>query len=163
MAAGCAIMPLVLLGLLLSGARWWFLAPAIVVAVSFVVWSLPWWVSATTVLATPVLVGWLAVDNSRGLGHVLTDSHVALRKGSLLPRTDVLRREGLLGWNVRRSPFQRRAGLATVVATSAGGRGSFRLPDVSGAQAAELMATSGAVWDHLAVGALSSPDTPPRR
>ena len=26
-------MPLVLLGLLLSGARWWFLAPAIVVAV----------------------------------------------------------------------------------------------------------------------------------
>ena len=33
MAAGCAIMPLVLLGLLLSGARWWFLAPAIVVAV----------------------------------------------------------------------------------------------------------------------------------
>ena len=105
---------------------------AALVAVSFVVWSLPWWVSATTVLATAVLVGWLAVDNSRGLGHVLTDSHVALRKGSLLPRTDVLRREGLLGWNVRRSPFQRRAGLATVVATSAGGRGSFRLPDVSG-------------------------------
>lgn len=123
----------------------------VLAVIPVVVWSFPWWVPATTVLVTAVLVGWLAVDNMRGLGHVLTDSHVALRKGSLLRRTDVLRREGLLGWNVRRSPFQRRSGLATVVATSAGGRGVFRLPDVSGDQAAELMATSGTVWDHLAV------------
>ena len=36
----------------------------------------------------------------------------------------VLTRDGILGWNIRRTPFQRRAGLVTLFATSAGGTGA---------------------------------------
>ncbi|WP_241730645.1 PH domain-containing protein, partial [Dietzia cercidiphylli] len=47
-------------------------------------------------------------------------------------------------------PLQRRAGLATLVATTAGGSGAFRLPDVGREQAPALWRTAGPVWDHLA-------------
>lgn len=113
-------------------------------------WSHLWWVPPAVAVVTAVLAGWAAVDNSRGLGHAVTDGVVALRKGSLLRRTDVLTRDGILGWNLRRSPLQRRAGLVTMVATTAGGGGAFRLPDVAAADTRELRATAGDVWEHLA-------------
>ena len=37
---------------------------------------------------------------------------------------------GVIGWTVRRTLFQRRLGLATVVVTTAAGRGSYALVDV---------------------------------
>lgn len=115
-----------------------------------VIWAWLWWVPLVAAVLTATVAIWAGLDNSRGLGHAITAGAVALRKGSLLRRTDVLRREGILGWNIRRSPLQRRAGLVTLVATTAGGGGAFRLPDVGLAQAPELWRTAGTVWDHLA-------------
>ena len=114
------------------------------------IWAWLWWVPLVAAVLTATVAIWAGLDNSRGLGHAITAGAVALRKGSLLRRTDVLRREGILGWNIRRSPLQRRAGLVTLVATTAGGGGAFRLPDVGLAQAPELWRTAGTVWDHLA-------------
>src|SRR5699024_4031647 len=94
------------------------------------------------------VAAWVVIDNYRGLGHATTDSTVALRKGSVLRGTDLLRREGVLGWNLRRTPFQKRAGLVTMVATSAGGTGAFRLPG-GRRDAAGVAATAGDVWEHL--------------
>ena len=123
----------------------------VLAALPSVLWSVPWWIPPAVTVAAALLSGWIGVDNARGLGHSCTRSHVVVRKGSLLRRTDVLNQDGLLGWNVRRSPLQRRAGLATLVATSAGGSGAFRLPDVSVDQAIDLLPTAGTVWAHLAV------------
>lgn len=121
-----------------------------VALVPAVIWTWLWWVPLLAFALTAAVALWIAVDNSRGLGHAVTDGVVTLRKGSLTRRTDVLEREGILGWNIRRSPLQRRAGLATLVVTAAGGGGAFRLPDVGLEQAPKLWRTAGDVWDHLA-------------
>ena len=115
------------------------------------VWPWLWWVPVVVVAVSGAVSWWIAVDNFRGLGHAVTDRMVAMRKGSILRRTDVLVRDGILGWNIRRTPFQRRAGLVTLFATSAGGSGAFRLPDVGTDQAAHVWGTAGDVWEHLAL------------
>ncbi|MDV8002656.1 PH domain-containing protein [Rhodococcus sp. IEGM 1408] len=119
-------------------------------AVPAAIWPWLWWVPLLAAALAGAVGLWAALDNSRGLGHAVTGGVVALRKGSLMRRTDVLDRDGILGWNLRRTPFQRRAGLVTLVATAAGGGGAFRLPDVGLEQAPELWRTAGPVWDHLA-------------
>lgn len=124
------------------------LATAALTAIALVpalVWPWLWWVPVTVLVVSGVVSWWIAVDNHRGLGHTVTDTVVALRKGSVLRRTDVLIRDGILGWNISRTPFQRRAGLVTLVATSAGGGGAFRLPDLGADQASDVWGTAGDV------------------
>ncbi|MGN0100408.1 MAG: PH domain-containing protein [Dietzia sp.] len=122
-------------------------------AAPVLVWPWLWWVPVTVAATSGAVAAWAAVDNYRGLGHAVGPTLVVLRKGSFLRRTDVLIRDGILGWNVRRTPFQRRAGLVTLIATSAGGGGAFRLPDVDERAARDLWSTAGDVWDHLTPGA----------
>ena len=78
---------------------------------------------------------WLARDRYRSLGHALVDGYLVRREGSLDRRTAALRCDGIIGWRVHQSYFQRRAGLVTLVATTAGGRGSYSVPDVPAAEA----------------------------
>lgn len=92
--------------------------------------TLAWWVAlavAGVVLAAAVLLG---LDRATNLGHAVTAEHLVVREGSLVRRTTALRRTGVIGVTVRRSVFQRRAGLATVSATTAAGAGAFRVLDV---------------------------------
>ena len=125
-------------------------ALAAIAVVPALVWPWLWWVPVAATAVSGAVAGVVALDNYRGLGNAVTEHAVAIRKGSLMRRTDVLTREGILGWNVRRTPFQRRAGLVTLVATSAGGSGAFRLPDVAASEAGELYSSAGDVWEHLA-------------
>jgi putative membrane protein len=85
-----------------------------------------WW-------AFVVIVPWsafLAWDRYRGLGHALLPGWVVGRSGSLDRKRFVLATEGIIGWTIRRSLFQRRAGLATVIATTAAGRHRYTIPDL---------------------------------
>lgn len=108
-----------------------------------------WWlVGGAAVVGAPV-TWFLARDSAAGLGHLISPDHVILRSGSVFRDTHVLSRKGLLGWNLTRSPAQRRLRLVTLVATSAGSPGQFRLPDVAPAQAVDLQRTAGTVWDRL--------------
>jgi putative membrane protein len=66
----------------------------------------------------------------------------------LVRRTVALQRTGIIGWNVRRTLFQRRLGLTTVVATTAAGRGSYPMVDVD--TGAGLRFADEAVPDLLA-------------
>ena len=125
------------------------LALTVLGLVPALIWPWLWWVPVAVLAVSSAVAAWVVIDNYRGLGHATTDSTVALRKGSVLRGTDLLRREGVLGWNLRRTPFQKRAGLVTMVATSAGGTGAFRLPDVGEGDARGIAATAGDVWEHL--------------
>ena len=87
------------------------------------------WLAAPAVLLVPVAAV-LAVDRYRSLGHALAGSALVTRQGSLDRRLDVLQCDGIIGWNVRESFFQRRAGLATLTATTAAGRQRYAVPDV---------------------------------
>jgi putative membrane protein len=50
----------------------------------------------------------------------------------------VLQRSGIIGWNVQQSWFQRRAGLATLVATTAAGHQAYAAIDIPESQAIAL-------------------------
>ena len=52
------------------------------------------------------------------------------QQGSLVRRRSTLAGDGIIGWNLNRSFFQRRAGLATLTATTAAGRQHYEVPDV---------------------------------
>ena len=89
----------------------------------------PAWVVLPTLLAIPVGAA-LAVDRYRRLGHGLTDEHLVVRSGSLGGRRYIVQRTGIIGWNLQQSWFQRRAGLVTLVATTAAGTQAYAAIDV---------------------------------
>jgi putative membrane protein len=88
---------------------------------------------ALVVLAVP-----LGVNRYRNLGHALTPTYLVSRMGSFDRRTVVLQRDGIIGWQVRRSFFQRRVGLVTLTATIAAGRGHYHVSDVTESDAVRL-------------------------
>lgn len=89
----------------------------------------PLWLPLVAVLAVPAAAA-LAADRVRALGHALSGGYVVVRSGSLNRRRDALETDAVIGWNLRATWFQRRAGLTTLVATTAGGRQSVTALDV---------------------------------
>jgi putative membrane protein len=119
------------------------LLPATVVAAAIIVGSLVWdWPPVLLALVPVLLVAAvsLGLDRARALGHVVTPGHVAARHGSLDRRRVVLDRAGIIGWTVQQSPFQRRAGVATLVATTAAGAQHYDIVDVPVERAYAVMA-----------------------
>ena len=57
----------------------------------------------------------------RHLGHATTSDHLVVGSGDLTRVRTVLEHDGIIGWVVRQSWFQRRLALATLVATTAAG------------------------------------------
>ncbi|ANN15472.1 hypothetical protein SD37_07235 [Amycolatopsis orientalis] len=90
---------------------------------------LPGWMWQVTLGFLPfaALVGW---DRYRNLGHAIVGRYLVSRSGSLARSTVAIRREGITGIVVSRSFFQRRAGLITVTAPLAAGRGGYQVVDV---------------------------------
>lgn len=108
---------------------------AVVVPVLFGGWS-AW---ALVVPAVAVVAGLaLAADRARSLGHALADGYVVARSGSLYRRREALEVGHVIGWTFRSTWFQRRQGLTTLVATTAGGRQSVTVLDVPESRAVEL-------------------------
>ncbi|MFM6849531.1 MAG: PH domain-containing protein [Terrabacter sp.] len=107
--------------------------PAAVLAIAVVAAQRVWdWSTGVLVLVPVLLVAavGLALDRSRALGHLVTPGHLVTRHGSLDRQRVVLDRPGIIGWTVRQSPFQRRAGVATLVATTAAGAQHYDVVDV---------------------------------
>ena len=115
--------------------RWTRALPVPAVAgVALVVAGTPLWTwlvwSAVTVAAA-----FLAFDRSRALGHSVDDRWLIARSGSVERRRDCIAAAGVIGWTVRQTPFQRRAGVATLVAATAAGIKGYRVIDVPADQA----------------------------
>jgi uncharacterized membrane protein YdbT with pleckstrin-like domain len=85
-----------------------------------------WW-AFVVIVPGSVFLAW---DRFRGLGHALLPAWLVAQSGSLSRTRVVLATEGIIGWNIRRSFFQRRAGLATLIATTAAGRHRYSIPDI---------------------------------
>jgi putative membrane protein len=118
-------------------------APAVAVGGLLLLGRLVWhWPPALLWLAPVLVVAAVALglDRYRSLGHVVTDRHLVTRHGSLDRRRAVLDREGVIGWRVEQSFFQRRAGVATLKATTAAGQQHYDLVDVPLTQAYAVMA-----------------------
>lgn len=111
----------------------------------------PLWLAVVSLLA-PVAGLWLARDRYAGLGHALTPDHLVVRAGSFQGRRDALQRSGIIGWNIRQTFFQRRAGLVTLCATTAAGKQVYHALDLPEATAIALAdaAVPGLVGQFLA-------------
>jgi putative membrane protein len=106
-------------------------------AVATAVAGAPLWAALVWLLVVPA-AGALAADRARSLGHAVTTTALVSSAGSLVRRRAMLSREGIIGVNVRRSFFQRRAGLVTLTATTAAGSQAYAVLDVAPAEAVRV-------------------------
>ncbi|MEV7086435.1 PH domain-containing protein [Streptomyces sp. NPDC093085] len=90
--------------------------------------------AASALLLAPVAVA-LALDAYRNLGHGLSGGYLVARAGTVRRSTVALQRTGVIGWTVKQSLFQRRAGLVTLTATTAAGEGAYPIRDADQAEA----------------------------
>lgn len=92
----------------------------------------------------------LAWDRYRGLGHAVTAGFLVTGRGSVDRRRVCLEADGIIGWTVRQTFFQRRAGVATVVAATPAGTGHYEVVDIPVEQAWALVEAvtpgAGDVW-----------------
>jgi putative membrane protein len=104
-----------------------------------------WWAlvvgGGLTVLGVPAGQGRYA-----GLGHAAGPRSFTVRSGWLVREQAVLQRRAVVGWQVRQSFFQRRAGLATVVACVGAGRGGYAAIDLAAADVAGFTAAASEEW-----------------
>ena len=103
--------------------------------------GVPWWAFWTALALLPLGV-LLAADRAAALGHALTGDWLVSRHGSLVRRRYLLRTDAVIGWNMTTSLFQRRAGLTTLVATTAGGRQRYSILDVPDPEAIRVARTA---------------------
>jgi putative membrane protein len=109
------------------------------VALPAPVWLWPVWAVLTLCCAL------LALDRSRALGHQVDADWLVARAGSLDRRRDCIAAEGIIGWTVRQTLLQRRAGVATLIAATAAGVKSYRVIDVP-ADLAWTIAAATSPW-----------------
>jgi putative membrane protein len=108
---------------------------ALAVAAAFV----EWWAIAVALVLSALAV-FLALDRFRQLGHGYDGRRLTLREGSLRRRWSEVDPAGVVAYDVRSSPGQRRAGLCTVIVHLGQGAGSRRALDAGEGQATALLA-----------------------
>jgi putative membrane protein len=94
-----------------------------------------------TALGVPIGLGRYA-----SLGHAAGAGSFTVRSGWLVREQAVLQRRAVVGWQVRQSYFQRRAGLATVLACVGAGRGGYAAIDVDADEVAGFTAAASEGW-----------------
>ncbi|MDX3325991.1 MULTISPECIES: PH domain-containing protein [Streptomyces] len=111
------------------------LAPVLVLTVlgALLTPVLLWIALGCAVVGLPLSVA-LALDAYRSLGHTLSGGYLVTRSGTVRRSTAALQRSGVIGWTVRQSCFQRRAGLLSVTATTAAGGGAYTARDTDASE-----------------------------
>lgn len=101
----------------------------------------------TWLVAAPLL----ALDRYRALGHRVAGGYLVTRFGSLVRRRSILATDGIIGWNLDATFFQRRNGLVTLTATTAAGEQGYEVVDVPAGEALEVAerATPGLLAQFL--------------
>lgn len=120
------------------------LAVPLVVVVVLVVAPVPAWVWVAWAVLT-VCCALLAADRARSLGHRVGDGWLIARAGSLERRRDCIAASGIIGWTVRQTVLQRRAGVATLIAATAAGVKRYQVIDVP-AELAWSIAAQASPW-----------------
>ncbi|QUH00430.1 PH domain-containing protein [Saccharopolyspora erythraea] len=112
----------------------WALFALLPLVAALAVFAALGWIPMWTVLAVAAAGAAVAFavgsDAYRSLGHRLGDRYLVVRRGTGVRRTVALQRDGIIGWRVRQSLFQRRSDLVTVAAITAAGSGAYKMPDV---------------------------------
>ena len=108
--------------------------------------TLGWWgllVAGGVVLALGVPAG---LGRYAALGHVAGPRSFAVRSGWLVQEHTTLQQRAVVGWRVRQTFFQRRAGLATAVACVGAGSGGYAAVDLDARDVAPFAAAASEPW-----------------
>lgn len=92
-----------------------------------------WTALGCAAVGVPLAVA-TALDAYRSLGHTLSGHYLVTRSGTVRRSTAALQRTGVIGWTVRQSLFQRRAGLLSITATTAAGGGAYTAHDTDASE-----------------------------
>lgn len=103
--------------------------------------AVPAWLWAAWA-AVLVCCALMAADRVRALGHRVDAGWLVARAGCLERRRDCVDTAGIIGWTVRQTPMQRRAGVVTLVAATAAGAKRYPVIDVPEQQAWAVAATA---------------------
>ncbi|KRE93515.1 hypothetical protein ASG76_13755 [Nocardioides sp. Soil774] len=103
--------------LVAAAVAWWFA-------------DLSWAWFAALAVALPVVAAAVGEASYRHLGHALLDRHLVAGGGTLARVRTVLETDGIIGWVVSQSWWQRRIGLADLTATTAAGTERVLVRDV---------------------------------
>jgi putative membrane protein len=112
----------------------------VVVAGTTLAWRtgvFPAWAWLASLVLLPLAVA-LAADRYRSLGHLLTRGWLITRTGTVVRRRCVLSTDGIIGWRIHQSWFQRRQGLVSLAATTAAGHQHYVAHDIPAADAVAL-------------------------
>jgi putative membrane protein len=116
----------------------------ILTGVATIAWQaavIPAWAWAASLVLVPLAVA-LAADRYRSLGHLLTGGWLITRTGTLVRRRCVLSTDGIIGWRIHQSWFQRRQGLVSLAATTAAGHQHYVAHDIPAADAIALASSA---------------------
>ena len=105
-----------------------------------------WW---PLLVAGAVLTGLgvpLGLARYAATGHATGPRSFAVRSGWLVREHAVLQRRAVVGWQVRQSVFQRRAGLVTVLACVGAGSGGYAARDMAADEAAGFARAASGPW-----------------
>jgi uncharacterized membrane protein YdbT with pleckstrin-like domain len=98
------------------------------------------WPAAVLALLLTAVLAVVAVDRYRQLGHRFDGRRLAVREGSLMRRWTELDPEEIVAFELRRTPTQRRAGLATLILHLGEGADERRVLDAGAEQTRALLA-----------------------
>ena len=104
-----------------------------------------WWLLAVGLVLSALGVP-LGLGRYAALGHAAGPRSFSVRSGWLVREQAVLQRRAVVGWQVHQTFFQRRQGLATVVAAVGAGSGGYTALDVSADDAAPFAAAASGRW-----------------
>ncbi|MFF5109501.1 PH domain-containing protein [Streptosporangium sp. NPDC000509] len=109
-------------------------------------WSGFWWALAVPALLLALLGVPLGLDRYRSLGHTYDGSRLSVRSGSLRRSQAVVEQRAVVGWTLRQTWFQRRAGLLTVIAGVGAGTGGYPAVDVGETEGPAFAAEVTPAW-----------------
>ncbi|MEU7744626.1 PH domain-containing protein [Nonomuraea sp. NPDC049158] len=105
-----------------------------------------WWIGTVIALLLAGSGIPLGLDRYRSLGHGYDGVRLAVRSGSLRRSQAVVERRAVVGWHIRQTWFQRRAGVYTLTAGVGAGKGGYSAIDVSQPQAIGFPAEVTPEW-----------------
>nr|WP_246215400.1 PH domain-containing protein [Modestobacter muralis] len=105
-----------------------------------------WWPLLVTGAVLTALGVPLGLARHAATGHATGPRSFAVRSGWLVREHVVLQRRAVVGWQVSQSFFQRRGGLATVLACVGAGSGGYAARDMAADEAADFARAASGSW-----------------